>query len=383
MKKLFIVVNVDWFFLSHRLPIALAAKKQGYEVTIVSANTGLKEEIESHELSFIEVPFERSGTRFFHELKCIRLLRKLYQKHKPDVIHHVTLKACLLGSLAAKSVNHKNVVNAISGLGYNFIDDRKGLTQRVIQHLIPIAFKSKTFYFILQNHDDVDLISKMKLVPSENIVLIKGSGVDLNEYTYTMLPKTNRLQFLFPARMLYDKGLSELLEAANILRSEIAHKAEFILAGDCDPENLAAITPDDLQKKVDGDYIKWIGFQKDMLPIYKNSTIVVLPSYREGLPKSLIEACAVGRPIITTDVPGCRECVIDGYNGRLVKVKCVNALAFAILEFVEGKLPMEQYSLNSRCLAEKEFSIENVVNKTMEVYEKLYKKTDALVFVSE
>ena len=120
MKKLFIVVNVDWFFLSHRLPIALAAKEQGYDVTIVTSNTGCKDEIERHGLPFIEVPFERSGTNFVHELKCICLLRKLYSKHNPDIIHHVSLKACLLGSLAAKMLKRKNVVNAISGLGYSF-----------------------------------------------------------------------------------------------------------------------------------------------------------------------------------------------------------------------------------------------------------------------
>jgi len=368
MKKLFIVVNVDSFFLSHRLPIALAAKEQGYDVAIVCANTGCKEEIESYGLFFFDVPFERSGTNPVHELKCIHLLYKLYRKHKPDVIHHVTLKTCLLGSLAAKMLGHKNVVNALSGLGYNFIEGRNGLTQRIMHYMIPIAFKSKTFHFILQNPNDVDLIAKMKLVPSANIVLIKGSGVDLNTYSYTELPRTGKLQFLFPARMLYDKGLNEFIEAANILKSKICNKAEFVLAGDCDLENLAAIDPDELQKKTDNDYIKWIGFKKNMIPVYQQSSVVVLPSYREGLPKSLIEACAIGRPIITTNVPGCRECVIDGYNGRLIEVKNTEALASAILEFIENKHPMKQYSQNSRCLAEKEFSIENVINRTMEMY---------------
>jgi len=370
MKKLFIVVNVDWFFLSHRLPIALAAKEQGYDVTIVCANTGRKQEIENHGLSFIDVPFQRSGTNLFYELKCVFLLRKLYIKYKPDIIHHVTLKACLLGSLAAKMAKQKNVINAISGLGYNFTKNRRGLVQRVTRFLISVAFKSKTFYFILQNHDDVDLIDKLKLVPSANIILIKGSGVNLNEYTYTELPQTDKMHFLFPARMLYDKGLNEFIEAANILKSKVADKANFILAGDCDLENLSAIKPDELQKKVDSTYLKWIGFQKNMISVYQQSTVVVLPSYREGLPKSLIEACAIGRPIITTDVPGCRECVIDGYNGRLVEAKNANALASAILEFVENKHPMEQFSQNSRLLAEKEFSIESVIHKTVEIYHK-------------
>ena len=370
MKKIFIVINVDWFFLSHRLPIALAAKEQGYDVTIVSANTGCKDEIESYGLPFIHLPFERSGTNPIHELKCIYLLCKLYRKHKPDLIHHVSLKACLLGSLAAKLVGHKNVVNAISGLGYSFTDGRRGLAQRMTQIMISIAFKSKTFHFILQNHDDVDLITKLRLVPAPNILLIKGSGVNLNVYSYTELPQIGKLQFLFPARMLYDKGLNEFIEAANILKSKIADKAEFVLAGDCDLENLTSIKPNELQKMIDNDYIKWIGFQQNMIPIYQQSSVVVLPSYREGLPKSLIEACAIGRPIITTNVPGCRECVIDGFNGCFVEAKNIEGLASAILEFVENKHLMEQYSKNSRILAEKEFSIENVINKTLDLYGK-------------
>ena len=371
MKKIFIVVNVDSFFLSHRLPIALAAKKQGYNVAIVCANTGYKEEIESFGLSFFDVPFERSGTNPIHELKCIRLLCKLYRKHKPDVIHHVTLKVCLLGSLAAKILGHKNVVNAISGLGYNFIEDRNGLAQRIIRYLIPVAFKSKTFHFILQNPDDVELITKMKLVPTKNIVLIKGSGVDLDEYSYTQLPKSDKMQFLFPARMLYDKGLNEFIDAAYQLKSKIAGKVEFVLAGNCDLENMTAINPDELRAKIDNDYIKWIGFQNNMIPVYQQSSVVVLPSYREGLPKTLIEACAIGRPIITTNVPGCRECVIDGYNGCLVEAKNIESLASAILEFANHRDRLELYSHNSRRIAEKEFSIEKVINKTMKVYNEI------------
>jgi len=276
----------------------------------------------------------------------------------------------LLGSFAAKMIGHKCVVNAISGLGYSFVEGRNGLTQRVIRYMTSIALKSKYFHFILQNHDDVKLITQLRLVPSTNIVLIKGSGVDLKVYSYTKLPQTDKMQFLFPARMLYDKGLDEFIEAANVLKPKITDKAEFVLAGDCDLENLTSIKQDELKKKIDNDYLKWIGHQINMIPIYQQSSVVVLPSYREGLPKSLIEACAIGRPIITTDVPGCRECVIDGYNGRLIEVKNVEALVSAILEFVENKHPMEQYSQNSRLIAEKEFSIENVINKTIEVYNK-------------
>ena len=362
------VVNVDWFFLSHRLPIALAAKENGYEVTIVAADTGKRIEIESYGLNFIEVPFERSGTNPLHELKCIYLLRNLYLKHKPDVIHHVTLKASLLGSLAAKLSRMKHVINAISGFGYTFTDNRKGLLQSIVQRMIYYSFKSDTFRFILQNPDDVAMVHNLHLVPENHITLIKGSGVDLNQYKFSELPNDDVVSILFPARILEDKGVLELIDAAKSLKNRIQKNVVFILAGDCDNANLAVINETKLKSLIDGTYIKWIGYQKDMISVFEKSHIVILPSYREGLPKALIEAAAIGRPIITTNVPGCKECVIDNYNGLLVTVKDVKSLADAIMKLVDDKSLCEKYGRNSRNLAEKEFSLESVISKTLQVY---------------
>jgi hypothetical protein len=163
-KNLFIVTNVDWFFLSHRLPIALAAQKEGYAVTIIAKNTGKKDEIESHGLQFIDIPFDRSGSNPFHELKCILLLYRLYKKNKPDIIHHVTLKAALLGCIAAKLSGRKNVVNAISGFGYNFTADRDGFKQKIIKNGMKWAFKSNSFHYIFQNPDDINQFVQLEYV---------------------------------------------------------------------------------------------------------------------------------------------------------------------------------------------------------------------------
>lgn len=368
MKSVFIVVNVDWFFLSHRLPIALEAKRRGYRVTIIAANSGKRTEIEQYGLNYIEVPFARSGTNPLHEMRCIAMLSRLYQKHRPDVIHHVTLKASLLGSFAAKLIGQKYVVNAISGLGYSFTDNRKGVVPTVVKQMVVAAFKSRSFRFILQNPDDVELISGLKLVPRENIFLIKGSGVDLSVFYYSPVTNTSIVRFLFPARILADKGVMELIEAALILKKEYEGEAEFVLAGDCDLENPTGIGEEKLKLLIDGSYIRWIGYQKNMQTVYNQSSVVVLPSYREGLPKSLIEACATGRAIITTDVPGCRECVEENYNGLLVAAKNSKELAEACAYFIIHKNAINEFGANSRKKAEAEFGVERVVEKTLEIY---------------
>lgn len=372
-KKLFIVVNVDWFFLSHRLPIALEAKNRGLEVTIVTANTGKKDIIESYGLNFIDFPFQRSGSNVIHETKCVFALTKLYKKYNPDIIHHVTLKASILGSLAAKVVGAKNIINAISGLGYNFTQDRNGILQRFLKFLIKIAFKSKSFYFILQNPDDVLMIKSLKLVSDDKIILIKGSGVDLNKFSFQNVRLNEKVRFLFPARILQDKGVIEYIKAAERVKNSLLDKAEFILAGDCDKNNLAVISEEKLLSIIDNNYIKWIGHQSNMFSIFKDSDIVVLPSYREGLPKALIEAAAVGRPIITTDVPGCKECVIDGYNGFIVPAKNIEKLADSFLKLYNNYELRLQFGTNSRKLAEKDFSLSMVIDKTMNVYNSILK----------
>ncbi len=370
-QRLFIVVNVDRFFLSHRLPVALAAAEAGYEVHIVTKDTGLRGEIESHGLRFIDVPFERTGTNPFHELKCILRLWHLYRTCKPDVIHHVSLKASLLGCMAAKLSGCKRVVNAISGFGYNFTDGRNGLLQRVLRCIMPIAYKSRKFHYIFQNPDDVEQFKNMHYAPEHHIHLISGSGVDLREFAHHPETAKPKVRVILPARMLYDKGVMEFIEAAERIRDKVEYSAEFVLAGSCDMQNPAGIPEVVLRGKTDGSYIRWIGFCDDMYSVLTESDVVVLPSYREGLPKSLIEACAVGRPIITTDAIGCRECVIDGWNGYIVPVKEPSALAEKMLHLISDRPERERMGNNGRLLAEREFSIDNVVEKHLDIYNRL------------
>ncbi len=372
--KLFFVVNVDHFFISHRLPLALQAMQEGYEVYVLTADTGRREELESVGIHFLSIPFERSGRNPFHELKCLWLLCKYYRRYRPGVIHHITLKAALLGSLAAKLTFSSKVVNAISGFGYNFTDGRNGIVQKIVRFLIRIAFKSKHFSFILQNPDDAERIKRLSLVPVSHIHIIKGSGVDLDLFKETFPVEKEKLHILFPARILRDKGVMEFIEAAKLMRGKALGKVVFLLAGNCDRGNLSVVKEEDLLPLLEPGYIEWIGFRKEMYPEYQNSDIVVLPSYREGLPKSLIEACAVGRPVVTTDVPGCRECVRDGWNGYLVPARNSEALAEAMRKLIGNAELRKEFGQHSRHLAEQQFSLSTVVAEHMKIYAKVMKK---------
>ncbi len=374
--KLFIVSNTDWAFLSHRLPIALAAVDNNFDITILTKDSGRRKEIESYGFNFIEIPFNRSINNIFHEIKCIALLYLAYLKYKPDVIHHVYLKACIFGSIAAKLVRKKEVINAICGLGYTFTNNRRGIKQIIMKLLIKMALTSKKFHYIFQNPDDILDFQKLNLFSNDQIHLIKGTGIDLKKFTYQHEPIKKKIRFILPARMLYDKGVEEFVNAAKKIKKEVNLKAEFILVGDIDPGNPANIDKDKLLHLIDRPYIDWIGFRNNMFKELKNSHIVVLPSYREGLPKTLIEACALGRPIITTDSQGCRECVIDGYNGFLVPVKDVDILAEKMKLFIFNPEKRKMMGKNSRMLAEKTFSLTHAISEHFSIYNQLIIQTE-------
>lgn len=366
MKRLVFIVNVDWFFISHRLPLALHALENGWEVFLLAKDSGRKEELESLGIHFYDVPFGRTSLNPIHELRCIKMLVGLIKQIDPDVIHNVTWKGCLWGGIAAKKAGKKSIVNALSGLGSVFIN--KGLVNNILGSLAKIAFKDDYSAFIFQNPDDLNWFKELGYASEDRIFLIKGSGIDLGKFASKEPVNNDKLKILFPARMLKDKGLCELIEAMKHLKPKYEGKVELVLAGSCGDANKTSISEEELRSMLISGYISWIGNQNDMYPVYVDSDIVVLPSYREGLPKSLIEACAVGRPIVTTDVPGCRECVDDGINGYLVPVKSVKELADALAKLIDSCDDRKKFGIASRKKAESDFSIENVIQKTFAIY---------------
>lgn len=363
---LLIVVNTDWFFLSHRLPIARAAREAGMRVGVVAPDTGRSDEIRSEGFEFHPLPLSRKGTSPLAEWGTIRFLVELYRSLRPDLVHHVTSKPVVYGSLAARLVPGLRVVNAVSGLGYVFISDRGRALRAAVRALYGIALKGRGSRTIFQNPDDRDLFLSLGLVRPRECVLIRGSGVDCAEFPYAAEPEGVPI-VLLPARMLWDKGVGEFVSAARELKGR-GVEARFVLAGREDDGNPAAVPADQLERWVAEGVVEWWGHRTDMPAVLAASSVVVLPSEREGLPKALLEAAATGRAIVTTDVPGCREVVEAEVNGLLVPPRDPVALASAIERLIRSPELRREYGLAGRRRAESEFAIEAVVAQTLRVY---------------
>lgn len=368
MLKLFIVVNVDWFFLSHRKDIAVEALRTGCNVTIVTKDTGKKKEIESLGLRVIDLPMNRSGQNIKEELHTCLFLYNLYRYEKPDIVHHVGLKTILWGTLAAKLSRVHGVVNAVSGLGIFFSVENKSLLSKVLPKVLRFSHRRNNLAVIFQNDEDKFLFLKHHIIKENQAYMIKGSGVNLQQFCYTPEPDSGKIKILLTARMIVEKGIFILTDAAIRLKEKYQDKVQFLLCGGLD-DNPKAIKEDELKNVCDGEYIQWLGYRTDVLRLLKDCHIVAFPSYyKEGLPKSLIEAAAIGRPIITTNSIGCKETVIEGYNGYLIPIRDSITLADRLDLLIEDKELRRKMGRNSRCLAEKDFSIENVVAKHMEIY---------------
>lgn len=376
MKKLLMIVNEDRFFLSHRKEIAVAAQETGWDVTIVCKDTGRWKELEALGLKALELPINPTGMNLRQELRTFWFLYTLYIKNKDAVVHHVGLKNILWGGLAAKLTGVRGVVNAVSGLGAIFSGEKMGMTAKGILAVMRFANRRKSVKVIFQNQEDRNLFLQHGVVTEDQTAFIKGSGVDLNEFKYVPEPDSETLKVVFTARMVKEKGVIELIEAAERLRKEYEGRLEFWLCGRL-AVNADAVSKEELERRCDGRYIKWLDFQKDIKSILEQCHIMAFPSYyREGVPKSLIDACAVGRPIVTTNSIGCKDVVDDGVNGFLVPVRDSEALARKLRILIEDKELRVRMGKAARQKAEQEFDLEKVIKKHLEIYNRLNHEHD-------
>lgn len=366
MRVLFIV-NVDWFFISHRLPIALAAIEKGYEVHLVCSITDKQKILEDCGIVVHPLDFSRSGISIFNELKTIKSLFSIIKSIVPDITHCITIKPVLYGNVIARFVRVPNRISSISGLGYVFI--AKGVKAKVLRGFISLWYKlalqgSKKVIF--QNSADRDVLRKLGAVTQQQEVFIRGSGVDLDKYVVLPEPQSD-LVVMFVARLLIDKGVVEFSSAARIIKSERSD-VRMVLIGDIDPGNPKSISSNQIKNWVDDGIVEYWGYSHNVAQNIAKSNIMVLPSYREGLPKSLIEAAACGRAVVTTDVPGCRDAIIPNRTGLLVPVKSSELLAEAILKLLNNKSMRDDFAINGRRLAESDFDIKDVVNTHLDIY---------------
>ena len=373
MKKLYIIVNIDTFFLSHRKEIALRARQEGFDVTIVANDTGKGDTIRQLGLNFVDLPINKAGLNLLEEIKTFLYLYKLFKSGSPDIVHAVGMKTILWGGLAARLAGVKGFVSAVSGLGVMFSPEyntglKKVLSESVLWVMRYIHRNSRGVYSIFHNTEDLDLFVANKIIARDYCVRTMGSGIDLKEYSYKPDIEAERLRVLFTARMVEDKGVLTLIEAANKLRDSYKDRVEFFLCGGLDTNPLA-ITRERLEALCDGTYIKWLGRRDDVQQLLESCHLFAFPSYyKEGLPKSCIEAAAVGRPIITCDSTGCRDTVIDGKTGFLIPAKDSDALAEKLRILFDDAALRREMGCNARKFAEEKFSIETVVQSHIDIY---------------
>lgn len=371
--KLILVVNEERFFLSHRLPLALAAMKQGFDVCLVAKNTGRGQECvdicsKYGNFKYIDFPVNPTGMNPIQEMKTLLWLINVIRKERPDVAHLVGLKCMLWGGLASKLVGVPRVINAVSGLGVLFSSEKLGFAARAMLTIMKFSNRKKGARLIFQNNDDKTLFLNHRVMTEDQCVMIKGSGVDLNEYDYTPESAGDKVNVIFTARMVKEKGVCDLVEAAKLLKDDYCGQVEFWLCGGLS-SNPKALKEDELKAMCDGNYIQWLGYRSDVKELLKKSHIVAFPSYyREGVPKSLIEASAIGRPIITCNSVGCKDVVVDGENGFLIEPCDVNALVSCLRILIDNKSMREKMGQKSREFAMRDFSIETVVNAHLKLY---------------
>lgn len=367
-KKLLFIVNDYNYFISHRLPIATAAREAGYEVHVA---TGIgPKKVTSEDFTYHPIHLSRKGRNIFVELMSILAIYRLLRSINPDIVHLVTIKPVLYGSIAAQLARVPAVVAAIPGLGYAFIEHHfeAKCIRTIVSVLYKIAFRHKNLKVIFQNSDDEQTLLNRGLLKKEQTVLIHGSGVDLNEYRYTPEPANDPPIVIMASRLLRDKGIIEYIEAGQLLRSK-GSNARFWLAGSPDPGNPSSISEAELQAWIKAGDIEYVGHSSDIPTLFSQVNIVILPSYREGLPRVLAEAAACGRAIVTTEAPGCRAAIIHEKTGLLVKVRDTKSLASAIDKLLADTRMRQSMGIAGRELAESAFSLNKIVKEHLHLYQ--------------
>lgn len=372
--KVILFANTEWYLFNFRLPLAKALRARGFEVLLISPPGDYGQRLQDAGFRWQPLPMDRRSLHPWHELRLLAHLVRLYRREQPAVVHHFTIKCVIYGGLAAALARVPARVNAVTGLGYVFLNPapKARLLRPLVRWLMQGVVNNAGSRLILQNSEDLAAFQQAKLADARQVRLIKGSGVDIQRFQPAVKPAPARgeTRVLLAARLLWDKGVAEYVDAARQLRAA-GLPIRFLLAGAPDPGNPASIPPAQLTAWAAEGVIEVLDHVEDMPALYARTDIVVLPSYREGLPKSLIEAAACGLPLVTTDAPGCREVVTDGVEGLLVPVRDANALASAIRRLHDHPGLARRMGQAARARALAEFDEQIVIARTLEVYQEL------------
>lgn len=364
--KVLLFANTDWYLYNYRLPLALALKKRGDNVILLSPPGRYAELMQKEGFTWQPFPFERKGINPFAELLTIKRLVDVFHREKPDLIHCFTVKPVLYGSIAAHLCAVPNIINSITGLGYIFSDAGSSL-QGIAKLLYRYGLKSTKVIF--QNPDDLDVFVHNRLISANQAHLIPGSGVDLDVFQPSPEPSGDPVVML-AGRLLRSKGVPEFVNAARQIQAE-GLCARFVVVGEPYPDNPDSIQSEELISWQKEGVIETWGWHDDMANVISKTTLVCLPTtYKEGLPRLLLEAGACGRPVVATDIPGCRMIVRTGENGLLVPPGDLQALVIALKTLIQNPDLRNKMGARGREIVEQEFSVNSVIARTLEVYKR-------------
>ena len=388
--KIALLAPSDAYLYNFRGALAAALDAAGHDVLLISPPGPYGDEFLAKGFRWLAAPMDRSSLNPLKELWLIVWLYRLFRRERVDLVHGFVMKGALYGALAGRMAGVPARVSSITGLGYLFLSEDR--TARVLRSLVRLlcrlAFSGAGSKVILQNRDDLALFRDQGLALPDNLVLVPGSGVACDRFAPAapasepvaaggpVSHDSTGFRVLLPARLLFHKGIAEYVEAARILREQ-GRSVTFLLAGESDSTNPSTIPESTVQAWVRSGLIEWLGYVQDMPALLHTVNVVVLPSYREGLPKALVEGAACALPLIATDVPGCREVVTDGVEGLLVPPKDPQALAEAILRLLDDPELCAEMGKRARMKALAEFEEGIVISRTFAVYAELLSGFDA------
>ena len=376
-KKILYNITEDWFFVSHFLSRAVAAKKRGYQIYVCCNQTKYRKLIENNDIKFIKLRYNRKSINPLAEFYILLKTIFIYKKFSPDIVHHIAFKPIIYGSIAAKLINIRSVINAPVGMGYVFTSGT--LKANILRPLLKILLKiflnshhgkNKKNMVIFENEDDLKYFLGIKAIRFKDAIVIKGAGVDIDKSIFNNKKKNLVPIVTLVSRMLKDKGINEFVESARLLKDKKI-KARFLLVGDVDPLNSSSIKSSLLKRWNDNKTIEWLGWIDDVKTILKQTDILCLPSYREGLPKALLEGAAIGLPIVTTNTVGCKDVVQNGINGILVPIKDSFSLSIALEKLIKDSALRKKMGGQSIKIATDNFSSTIIIKQTLEVYSKM------------
>ena len=372
--KVCFVISEDWYFISHRFDLAKKFIDNNFNVSLISNFSKYQNLIKEAGIKINNINFRRSKINIINDIYNIVKINRIISKNNYRIVHAVGIKPILITSISCLFKKNLSLVCAFAGMGTLFTSKTilNYIYKFIFIKIIKLISKKKNYYFLVQNFNDKDILIKLLKINQKKVFLVPGSGINTNYYSFKFKNnlENKNISILMHSRILIEKGVREFFQVAKILKNKKPN-FKFILIGKIDKQNPSALRLNDLLEWNKEPNFKWIDYKEDIRSYIYQADISCLPSYREGLPKSILEDCSCGTPVICSDIPGCNTVIKNDFNGQLIKIKSVNSLLDAILTLANDNEKRLKYANRSRELIEKSFSIEIIYESMNKVYQKI------------